>query len=665
MRRSCAPQRDGKWRRLRAFLVGAALLALFGVVLLRAAKVQLLDRSRLARLQRDQTRRELEWAPRRGMIVDRRGEPLAVTQDVDSVFADPSAFETPRARQMAAVRIAGALRLDRARVLEKLSQPDRRFVWIKRRIDEASAQRVRGLAIDGIELVKEPKRSYPQRDLAGHVLGFVGEESGQEGLERELDQHLRGRSVQVQATRDARGTMVLEHGAPDPADLTGATVTLTLDSAIQLAAEKELARAVKASGAIGGWAVVLDVNTGAVLALAGNPAFDANKPGRDPMVWRDRAVQDQLEPGSTIKSFVLARALEEGVVQPDELLYCEHGVWMHAGRKIHDTHPVDWATPAAILRESSNICAAKIGEKLGRQRLIEGLRAFGFGERTGVGLPGEARGALADPRRMPQIALSTTAFGQGMSATAMQTVAAMAAIANGGVLLRPFLVQKVVAADGTTLLSRGREEVRRVLKEDTARELTAMLEEVVEKGTGTRAALLGHRVAGKTGTAQKVDPIRGGYSDKRLASFLGFAPADAPRIAILVVVDEPEGKGAEVAGGTVAAPAWGAIAHEALRQLDVMPEQVRETASLLVSSMGSGAADEAAQEPAAEPPIQPGRARVPDVSGLGARSAMRRLAQSSLEPELRGSGRAVAQSPRAGAIVKRGARVKVTLAPPG
>jgi cell division protein FtsI (penicillin-binding protein 3) len=246
----------------------------------------------------------------------------------------------------------------------------------------------------------------------------------------------------------------------------------------------------------------------------------------------------------------------------------------------------------------------------------------------------------------------------------MQTVVAMAAIANGGVLLRPFVVQKVVAADGTTLLARGREEVRRVLEEDTARELAAMLEEVVEKGTGTRAALLGHRVAGKTGTAQKVDPIRGGYSDKRLASFLGFAPADSPRVAILVVIDEPEGKGAEVAGGTVAAPAWGAIAHEALRQLDVMPEQVKETAPLLLSSLGSGAADEAAYEREV-PPIQPGRARVPDVSGLGARSAMRRLAQSSLEPELRGSGRAVAQSPRAGSIVKRGARVKVTLAPPG
>jgi cell division protein FtsI (penicillin-binding protein 3) len=652
--------------RFRALLLCGVLLALFGVVLARAAKVQLLDRSRLARLQRDQTRRELEWAPRRGMIVDRRGEPLAVTRDMDSVFADPSAFETARSRAVAAARLAGALRLDRARVLEKLAQPDRRFVWIKRRIDEASAQRVRALGLDGIELVKEPKRFYPQRELAGHVLGFVGEESGQEGLERELDSFLKGKSVQVQATRDARGAMVLEHGAPDPGDLTGATVTLTLDSAIQLAAEKELAKAVKASRAVGGWALVLDVNTGAVLALAANPAFDANKPGRDPMIWRDRAVQDQIEPGSTIKSFVVARALAEGVLKPDESLYCEQGVWAAAGRKLHDTHPVGWATPATILRESSNICAAKIGEKLGKEKLIEGLRAFGFGEKTGVGLPGEARGALADPRRMPQIALYTTAFGQGMSATGIQTVAAMAAIASGGVLLRPYLVAKVVASDGTTVLSRGREEVRRVLRPQVARQLTAMLEEVVEKGTGTRATLAGHRAAGKTGTAQKVDPIHGGYSDKRLASFLGFAPADAPRVAILVVIDEPEGKGVDVAGGTVAAPAWGAIAHEALRQLEVMPEQAKETAPVLASTLAPVSLPVMETiAPEAGPALRPGQARVPDVSGLAARSAIRRLAQASLEPELRGSGRAVAQSPPAGTIVKRGARVKVTLAPPG
>ena len=665
MRRLSATQRDGKWMRLRAVLLAAAMLALFGIVLVRAAKVQLLDRSRLSRLQRDQTRRELEWVPRRGMIVDRRGEPLAVTRDVDSVFADPSAFETPRVREAAAAQLAGALRLDRRKIAEKLAQSDRRFVWIKRRIDEASARRVRGLALDGIELVKEPKRFYPQRELAGHVLGFVGDESGQEGLERELETFLKGTAVQVQATRDARGTMVLEHGAPDPADLTGATVTLTLDTAIQLAAEKELAKAVKTSGAVGGWAIAMDVNSGAVLALAGNPAFDANKPGRDPLIWRDRAIQDQLEPGSTIKSFVVARAIDEGVLRSDEILYCEHGAWARAGKKIHDTHPVDWATPATVLRESSNICAAKIGERLGKQKLIDGLRAFGFGEKTGVGLPGEARGALADPKRMPQIALWTTSFGQGMSATAIQTVAAMAAIANGGVLLRPYLVQKVVGADGTVLLSRGREEVRRVLKEESAREVTAMLEEVVEKGTGTRAALVGHRAAGKTGTAQKVDPVAGGYGEKRLSSFLGFAPADEPRVAILVAIDEPEGKGADVTGGTVAAPAWAAIAHEALRQLDVMPDDARVDAPVLVSSLAGSADPEPAPEEAARMPLRPGQAMVPDVSGMGARTATRRLAQAALEPELRGSGRAVAQSPRAGAIVKRGARVKVTLAPPG
>ena len=566
-----------RWMRVRALLLGALLVLLFAAVLGRAAKVQLFDRSRLSRLQRDQTRRELEWAPRRGLIVDRHGDPLAVTRDVDSVFADPSAFETSKAREKAAGLLAGALHIEKRKLLEKISQPDKKFVWLKRRIDEPAAARVRALALDGIELVKEPKRFYPQREMAGHVLGFVGEDAGQEGLERELEPMLRGRTVQIQATRDARGNMVLEHGVPDPADLTGATVTLTLDSAIQLTAEKELGKAVKAAGAIGGWAVVLDVRSGAVLALAGNPVFDANKPGRDPMVWRDRAVQDQLEPGSTIKSFVVARAIEEGVLRSDELLYCEHGVWAHAGRKIHDTHPVDWATPATVLRESSNICAAKIGERLGKEKIIEGLKAFGFGEKTGVGLPGEARGALADPRKMAQIALDTTAFGQGMSATAIQEVTAMAAIANGGVLLRPFLVEKVVAADGTVLEQNGREEVRRALSPSTSHTLSAMLEEVVAKGTGTRAAVAEYRAAGKTGTAQKVDPIRGGYSDKRLASFLGFVPADAPRVAILVVIDEPQGAGADVTGGIVAAPAWGAIARESLRQLGVMPLQARET----------------------------------------------------------------------------------------
>jgi cell division protein FtsI (penicillin-binding protein 3) len=664
-----------RWMRLRALAVGGVLLSLLAVVLARAAKVQLFDRTRLSRLQRDQTRRELEWQPRRGLIADRHGDPLAITQDVDSIFVDPAALDSPKARDVVADALARALKMDRRKVLAKIEDPGRRFVWIKRRVDEATAARVRALALDGVELVKEPKRFYPQRELAGHVLGFVGEETGQEGLERELEPYLHGKGVSVPATRDARGAMVLEHGAPDPAELTGATVTLTLDSAIQFAAERELSRAVAAVHAASGWAVVLDVNSGAVLALASHPLFDANKPGRDPAVWRNRAVQDQLEPGSTIKSFVIARALDEGVLKADELLYCEHGAWNHLRHTLHDTHPVDWATPATVLRESSNICAAKIGERLGKQRIIAGLKAFGFGERTGVGLPGEGRGSLRDPEKMPEIAVDTTAFGQGMSATGMQTVVAMAAIANGGVLLKPYLVEKVVAPDGTVLVQHGREEVRRALRPETAQTVTAMLEEVVRKGTGTKAALSDYRAAGKTGTAQKVDPLRGGYSDKRLASFLGFVPAEAPRVAILVVIDEPEGKGTEVTGGTVAAPAWGAIANETLRQLGVMPASAREAATVAVLTpsgvnlSGVNLLISSRENPSGVKgsplKLPSGSSVVPDLSGLPARSAVRRLAELSLEPELRGSGRAVAQSPRAGSIVKRGARVRVTLAPPG
>jgi cell division protein FtsI (penicillin-binding protein 3) len=655
----------GRWMRLRLALVALSLLAAFALVIARAAKVQLLDRARLSRLARDQTRREIEWAPRRGLITDRRGATLAVTQDVDSIFADPSAFHGPRERAGAADRLARVLRMDRAAVLAKLAG-EKRFVWLRRRVDDATAAHVAALGLDGVELVKEPKRFYPQRALAGHVLGFVGEEGGQEGLERELDSLLRGKPVSVQAVRDARGVTVLAQGAPDPADLTGASVTLTIDSAIQLAAERELARAVSSSRATAGWAIVVDVQSGAILALASNPAFDANKPGRDPALWRNRGVQDQLEPGSTIKSFVVAAALDAGVLDASQPLYCENGVWERYGHRIHDTHKVGWASPAAVLRESSNICAAKIGEALGKQRLVAALRAFGFGERTGVGLPGEARGSLPDPARMPNISVDTVSFGQGLSASGLQTVMAMAAIANGGVLLKPYVVAKAVAPDGTVLVQRQREEVRRVLRPATAGGVAAMLEEVVAKGTGMKARVEGFRVAGKTGTAQKVDPVRGGYGEKRLASFLGFLPADDPRLAILVAIDEPEG---DVFGGSVAAPAWSAIAAEGLRQIGVVPDAAREEVALASVAHDEEPASEAPLEndppPAVAPRKSSGQSVVPDLSGLPARSAVRRLAEAALEPELRGSGRTVSQSPRPGAIVKRGARVRVTLAPSG
>ena len=667
-----------RWMRMRALAIGGVVLGLFGVVMGRAAQVQLLDSARLQRKARVQTRREVELSPRRGLITDRRGESLAVTQDVDSVMVDPSSFGDEAVRDQAAAALAKALRMPKKKVADRLARQGH-FVWLARRVEPGVAERVKQLNLEGVELLKEPKRFYPQRELAGHVLGFAGEKGGQEGIERELDQELRGKGATVEAMRDARGSFVMAQGSPDPMQLSGATVTLTLDGAIQLATERELRKAVDDAHAAAGWAMVMDVHTGAILSLAAAPVFDANQPGRDPEVWRNRAVQDAIEPGSTIKSFVFAWAIEKGLLTPESMLYCEKGAWRRGRRTIHDTHPVGHASVTEILRQSSNICAAKIGELLGPQELIAGLRAFGFGERSGVGLPGEARGQLRDPARMKVIEIDTTAFGQGMSATGLQTVAAMASIANGGVLLRPYLVEKVVAPDGKILSERGRQEVRRVLRPETARAVSAMLESVTHKGgSGTRARIADFRVAGKTGTAQKVDFVNGGYGAKRLSSFLGFVPAEAPRLAILVSIDEPEGK---VFGGEVAAPAWGAIAAEALRQLDVHPETTREpaisVASFLSDEAKVAAADLAASrkpqaasrededEPAPSVKAPAGKAVVPDVRGLAARSAIRRIADSELEADMKGSGLVVAQTPRAGAVVRRGARVRVVLAPPG
>src|SRR5207248_2206803 len=401
-------------------------------------------------------------------------------------------------------------------------------------------------------------------------------------------------------------------GAPA---LAGASVTLSIDTAIQLAAERELARAVSASHASGGFAVVIDVESGEILALASNPTFDANKPGRDPMRWRNRAVQDQLEPGSTIKSFVLAAALDRGAISLDQSFYCENGVWAHNGHRIHDTHKVQWATPVTVLSESSNICAAKIGEAVGKEKLVAALRAFGFGERTGIGLPGEGKGSVPDPARMPAIALDTISYGQGMSATGIQTAMAMAAIASGGTLLEPILVKEIVGPDGTVLVHRERKEIRRVLRPETALVLTGMLVEVVDKGTGSKARIAGVKVAGKTGTAQKVDPVRGGYGAGRLASFLGFVPADAPKLTVLVAVDEPEG---DVYGGSVAGPAFAAIASEALRQIGLAPIRPREPAAARATvSLRPQRTRIAAAAPVAEGPAQ---AVVPDLIGLSGSS---------------------------------------------
>jgi cell division protein FtsI (penicillin-binding protein 3) len=422
-------------------------------------------------------------------------------------------------------------------------------------------------------------------------------------------------------------------------------------------------------------AIAVDPATGEILALATAPLLNPNAPRREDM--RNRAVLDTFEVGSTAKAVVISRALDEGAIGPETSLFCENGKMVVGKHTIHDHKGLGWVPPARVMAASSNICSAKIGQRLGRERLQQAFLAFGFGERTGTGIPGEPRGQVPFPRA--DIALANQSFGQGLTATPLQITLAMGAIANRGVLMKPWLVRRVVdPATGDVLSEAVPTPVRRVISAETAAQVTRWLEGVVADpdGTGKKARLAGWRVAGKTGTAQKADAATGGYSaDKRFSSFVGFAPADAPRIVIGVFIDEPKG---EVYGGDVAAPVFREVVEHALKALGV-PTLGSAVATLPPAPPPAALAPAVAApsdpaerddaplplaEAAARRPAQ-GAVAVPALQGLAARAALRKLESSDLAGDVRGSGRVTTQVPRAGEVVKRGTRVRVTLAPPG
>jgi len=656
--------------RRRLALCGALFLLPPAAILARAVQLQVQQGDRLAGMARDQYLRELELTPRRGLVTDAHGAPLAASAEADSVFVDPSA-----AKDLPVERLAKALHLDAGFVRRRASGKGS-FAWLKRRVSPGEAEAVRGLRLEGVGNVKEFRRFYPQRELASHVVGFVGiDNDGLEGAERAWDHALRGSLLEVRAIRDARGAQLLQEPGVPSAALSGATVELSIDSAIQHAAEQALARGVAKANARAGMIVVMDPHTGAVLALANHPTYNPNAPGSDLDSRRNRAVNDTYEPGSTVKVFTMAGALADGAVRPDTRVEVGDGKLPIGRRTIRDSHrpPAPELTATEVLSLSSNVGAARIGLRLGPARLSAWLRAFGFAERTGVGLPGEPRGQLQDPERMKDIGTATTAFGQGMSATPLQVTTALCAVANGGRLLRPYVVQRVVQADGTPLLERKPEVVREVIAPATARTLAGMMVAVTRKGgTGTLAALPGFDVAGKTGTAQKPDPLTRGYSaDRRFSSFMGFAPAQRPRVAVFVGLDEPKG---DVYGGLVAAPVFREVAAEALRQLGVEPDGVGVGAldvAIAQKRLERAASDAArpsdplvAEDELGDegelPPAGDG-AIVPDLTGLSMRAAMRLLHERGLEADPSGTGRALSQEPKAGRTVARGTKVRVVL----
>ena len=549
----------------RRYILLHLLLAGFGVILFRLVSLQVLQAAELTARADRQHQKSVTMEGARGTVTDRHGKVFAMNVEVPSIFGVPTSLDSPA---NAARSLSPVLHIRREEIEKKLRQ-DRHFVWLARKVEPEQGRRLEQLSIDGIGMVMEGRRFYPKGPLLAHVLGFVGMDGvGLEGLERRYESQLHGEKRLTILQRDALGRTVFPKDLREQVPATGQALTLTIDEVIQYIAEKELEEAVDHARAKSGTIIVMEPRTGAILAMAVSPRFDPNAVASlTADRWRNRALTDTYEPGSTMKVVVAAAALEERVMMPGSMLFGENGRMTIANTTIHDHEKLGWMTFAQMIQKSSNIGAAKTGMLVGDQRLYRYLQAFGFGQRTDIDLPGEVSGLLKAPREWGRRSLASISMGQEVGVTPLQMITAVSAIANDGVLMKPYVVAEVRDQKGQRMKEILPQVKRRVVSPATAHTLTTIMEGVVSSGTGTKAAIPGFRVAGKTGTAQKVDPGTGTYSSAlSIGSFVGFVPADAPRLTIIVVIDEPQG---EAWGGVVAAPVFRRVGEQVLTYLGV------------------------------------------------------------------------------------------------
>ncbi|MFQ5457237.1 MAG: penicillin-binding protein [Myxococcota bacterium] len=658
-----------RWVRIRIAAVALVFLGSLSLVLLRAVHLQIISQPRLAALAARQHNTEIRILPKRGPIYDRHMQELAVSLDVESIFIRPGKLDAPAE---AAGRLAAAAGVKKAGLARRM-QSGSPFVWIKRRADPATARAVRALGIPGVGFTPEGRRFYPHLTLGGKLMGFVGVDGhGLEGLELQYDKILRGRQGRVAARRDAQGRPILLEGVDARGAREGQGIVLTIDHAVQYIAETELAAGMKKARARRGIAVVMDPGTGDILALAEVPTLNPNVYGKSrPENRHCWAFSTVFEPGSIFKIFLVAAALDAGAVRPRSRIYCEGGAYSYGGHTIHDVHPYGLLNVAGIIKHSSNIGALKIAERLGSDRFYGYIRDFGFGARSGAGFPGDLPGLLPPLDRWKNITRATIAFGQGISVTPIQITAALSAIANGGKLMQPRLVAARVDPTRRVLEEYAPRAVRRVVSAESARFVTEYMKGVIEKGgTGTAARTPGYTVAGKTGTAQKVAEGRRGYSSKYVGSFIGFVPADNPRLAISVIIDEPKGV---PYGGRVAAPIFREIAEKALTYMGVSPDPsapeiivpVPEKARSLRARRNRRSPAARRDRPAAAAMRRGGvktvslGPRIPDFKGRSIRDALILSETQNITLEIEGSGLAVWQSRKAGKPLEPGTVIKV------
>lgn len=643
-------------RRLQIFYVSLSLG--YFIVIGRAVFLMLQDNQKLEEIAMSQYRAAIQNETYRHRILDRKGKELAISIPAWSIYADPREVKNKRGT---ASLLAKWLREDPYKLRQKLSEK-RKFVWIKRRISNEMMEKIGRLKLEGIYGLKENMRFYPHGSLAANVLGTVGVDSqALGGIEMAYDPYLMVTPKSAIYLRDARGRLYRPPQTLERIQGKG-DVYLTIDKNLQYFAEQELQQAVSKHQAKAGILVMMDPTTGGILAMANFPTFDPNRQGvADWESWRSRAVTDIYEPGSTFKIVVVGGALEEKRITLKEKFDCEGGSYAlpHSQQVIHDSKPHNKLNVADIIQVSSNICSYKIGQRLGKGLFFKRIQLFGFGQKTGLDFPGEATGLVRPPSKWRPIETGTIAFGHGIGATPLQILSAYSALANGGMQMKPHLVEKVVGSEGEIQYQAIPEERGRPLLPETAAFLKQMLTRVVEEGgTATEAAMEEYQVAGKTGTAWKVDPNGRGYLEgKYISSFIGFAPVENPRLVTLVLLDEPKGS---YYGGVVAAPVFREVMRRSLAYLQLPPHGQKKEFPL---------AEKGTEFPL---PHERGFVRmtregslveVPNFQGASMREVLQAMEDLPFEIAFQGRGAAVEQQPGAGYRVKAGSKIVVKFAP--
>jgi cell division protein FtsI (penicillin-binding protein 3) len=541
-------------------LVPLVLTVAAAAIALRLVQIQILDSKSYQKLARNQyTKKYVVRAPR-GLIYDRNHTPLALNQPCFDIGVDRRFVKDIPATSR---RLGSILKTNPLEIQNKIRKASK-YVQLGRQLDEKTASQIMFMDLPGVQLTRLSERVYPLNEKLAPVLGFVNIEGrGASGIELACDAYLAGKNGATELQRDAKGNSLMAVSDTNTEEKSGSDIILTIDHVVQIIAEQELARAMSNFNAKGGSVTIINPNSGEILAMASAPGFDANHASYYPADnWRIRPVTDIFEPGSTYKIVTMAAALSEGIKKPDDIIYCENGKYRIFGEEISDTKKLGWLTFDNVFVYSSNIGAAKIAQEIGRNKMFIASRNFGFGNRTGIELPGEVSGILKKPIEWSKFSLAAISYGHEVGVTPLQIALAYAAVANGGTLMKPAIIKEIRSKENKTLYRFKPQHVRRVMTPEIAKTLTAILEQAVEKGTGELAQLPDLKIAGKTGTAQKLADSHRGYSDTHyMASFAGFYPSEQAKIVILVTLDEPN---PVHSGGHAAAPVFRAILQRIL-----------------------------------------------------------------------------------------------------